>query len=95
MSAREFLPEELERLDIPAATTSLDGDTVVRNIARRYGITVEKLRGYDRRRPVPTIRREVFRQLRAIGWSYPRIGAFMGGRDHSTIVYALSGRRGR
>lgn len=92
MGDREFLPEELERLDVPAATTSLDGDTVVRNIARRYNISVEKLKGHDRRRPVPTIRREVFRQLRAMGWSYPRIGEYMGGRDHSTIQYALRGR---
>jgi hypothetical protein len=36
---------------------------------------------------------ELYRALRAQGWSYPKIARFTG-RDHSTVVQALRGRRG-
>lgn len=40
-----------------------------------------------KRRPIPEARREVFRELRRLGWSTPRIGRLCG-VDHSSVVRA-------
>jgi chromosomal replication initiator protein len=55
-----------------------------------FGWTVEDLCGKSRRRPLVTARQigmYVFREL--TGYSYPRIADAFGGRDHTTVMYAV------
>jgi len=58
--------------------------------ARMFGWTVEDLCGKSRRRPLVTARQigmYVFREL--TDYSYPRIAEQFGGRDHTTVMYAV------
>jgi chromosomal replication initiation ATPase DnaA len=62
---------------------------LVGGIARKHGVSVEDIRGPDRHRTVMLARCEA---IRAIGkarpnWSYPEIGRFFGGRDHTSIMH--------
>lgn len=66
---------------------SLMGD-IVGPIARSHGVSVEALRGPSRLRHIVVARHEAMAALRATGrYSYPRIGKFFGGRDHTTVIY--------
>ena len=55
-----------------------------------FGWTVDDLCGKSRRRPLVAARQTgmyVFRELTA--YSYPRIAEEFGGRDHTTVMYAV------
>ena len=66
---------------------------IIAAAAERRGIEVETLRGPRRTRPLVAARREAIRELRArTDLTYGAIGALLGGRDHTTILYALQGR---
>lgn len=58
-------------------------------IARCWHITLHDMI-HSLRRPAPSARQAFYRYLRDLGWSYPRIGAFVG-RDHTTILAACRG----
>lgn len=60
-------------------------------IARKHGITLEKLKSKSRLAACVEARRDAYRMLHAApyNWSTPRIGAYFG-RDHSTVVYAIA-----
>lgn len=56
-----------------------------------FGFTIEELTGPNRRRPLVTARQismYVFREL--TDFSYPAIGREFGGRDHATVIHAVS-----
>ncbi len=58
--------------------------------AKMFGWTIEDLCGKSRRRPLVTARQigmYVFREL--TDYSYPRIAEQFGGRDHTTVMYAV------
>jgi chromosomal replication initiation ATPase DnaA len=57
--------------------------------ANRYGIPTSLLRGPSRESWLVDIRKEVARDMRAAGFSFPIIGAAFGGRHHSTVMYWL------
>jgi chromosomal replication initiation ATPase DnaA len=57
-------------------------------VARAYGLTVEQLMSRRRMRPLPDARHQLWRLLRARGWSFPRIARFAN-VDHSTVIYGL------
>lgn len=66
---------------------------IATDVAERHGLTVEDLRGDERRQGVSRPRQEAMWMMRQVKWadgtnrySYPRIGRFLGGRDHSTII---------
>jgi hypothetical protein len=65
---------------------------IARNIAHAYGISVDAMMGSRRLRHLADARRELYLHLRAQGWSFPAIGKFCGGRDHTTVMAALKGR---
>lgn len=55
-----------------------------------FGFTVDEICGSSRRRPLVTARQVsmyVFRELTDL--SYPAIGGEFGGRDHTTVIYAV------
>jgi hypothetical protein len=60
-------------------------------VADANGTTVQALLGRRRAPRLVTARRELYRKLRAWGWTYEAIGGFVGERDHATVMYALRG----
>lgn len=64
---------------------------VVAAIAKRYGVTHNDIMGPSRKAKIVAARFEAIvtvAQLRPM-WSLPRIGLFLGGRDHTTILHCI------
>ena len=91
----EPLDEELARRvladlfagDQPKAITP---KLILDSTANHFGFTVEELCGTSRRRPLVTARQigmYAFRDL--TDFSYPAIAREFGGRDHTTVIYAV------
>ena len=59
-------------------------------VAEQFGFTHGELIGSGREKSLVEARAVIVRVLRSRGWSYPRIGKLLGGRDHSTIISADS-----
>lgn len=72
-----------------APTLPLSGNRVLRRAAERNGFIVSQLTGECRKRPLVRCRWAVMRALTEKGWSSPRIGRLLGGRDHTTILHGL------
>ena len=63
-------------------------DVVAQRVCERYGVTFDAVAGWARTKHVATARRAVVQALRArTAMSTPEIGAFLGGRDHTTILH--------
>src|SRR5262249_45510796 len=63
---------------------------ILEETAKMFGWTIDDLCGKSRRRPLVTARQismYVFREL--TDYSYPRIAEAFGGRDHTTVMYAV------
>ncbi|AIT81239.1 helix-turn-helix domain-containing protein [Novosphingobium pentaromativorans] len=54
-----------------------------------FGITVGEIIGKSRKRDIVRVRQLTATVLRARRNSYPQIGRFMGGRDHSTAIHSV------
>lgn len=56
----------------------------------RYEITLADVRGPSRLAPIVACRADCMRRIRHVrGWSYPVIGKWFGGRDHSTAMHHI------
>lgn len=65
-------------------------DRIIDEVARTYGVTTEDIRGQRRNNQISNARQTAMYVVREItGMSQSDIGAEFGGRDHSTVVYAL------
>jgi chromosomal replication initiator protein len=63
-------------------------DEVVRKVADVFGVTVERMLGRDRSREVALPRQIAMFLMREVAnISLPQIGAALGGRDHTTVMY--------
>ena len=65
-------------------------DTILDATSTLFGFPVDEIRGASRRRPLVIARQismYVFRQLTEM--SYPAIAREFGGRDHTTVIYAV------
>lgn len=63
---------------------------ILGEVAEKHGLQVGELVGRSRFVPIPAARFEAFYRLRAeMKWSLPRIGKFMGGRDHTTVMHGI------
>lgn len=61
------------------------------NTLNATSITFADLCGNERKRPYVYARRDAMRRLREVrGWSYPRIGQYFGGKDHTTVMHNLA-----
>ncbi len=68
----------------------IEARQVVDLVARRYNLTTEKLLGRDRSREVALPRQIAMYLLREVAnFSLPQIGEALGGRDHTTVMYAI------
>ncbi len=75
----DFLPQSVE----------LQPDDVMEAVSRAFGVSNERLIGRERTREVALPRQIVMYLLREEGGiSLPQIGEMVGGRDHTTVIYA-------
>jgi hypothetical protein len=79
-SEPEFIPEPT---DSPATVPE-----IITAIARALGIAPEEMAGRRRHRPIVRARQTCAYVLWSRGNSYPQVGRWLGGRDHSTIIHA-------
>jgi hypothetical protein len=68
----------------------LTGAELIQAVADAFDISYGELIGEGRSRYFVEARVVVVMVLRERGWSFPRIGRLIGGRDHSTIIHAHS-----
>jgi chromosomal replication initiator protein len=62
---------------------------VIRTVSDVFGVTVERILGRDRSREVVLPRQIAMYLLREVAnTSLPQIGEALGGRDHTTVMYA-------
>jgi chromosomal replication initiator protein len=74
----------------PARPRVITPELILEETAKMFGWTVGDLCGKSRRRPLVTARQigmYVFREM--TDYSYPRIAEQFGGRDHTTVMYAV------
>lgn len=62
---------------------------LTKKIAARYGVTVDLLRGRDTKRVATVPRQALMLELSEAGFSTTKIGLFLGGRDHATVMFGL------
>lgn len=69
---------------------------VLADVAEKHGLSVQQLRGKTRKRNIAWARQEAMWRIRQIKnddgtprYSLPQIGAYCGGRDHTTVIHAL------
>lgn len=68
---------------------TLTGQNILEAVAAYFEVTAEQLRSPSRSRNLSRARQVAVYLLRErLGWPLERIGAELGGRDHSTILYA-------
>lgn len=86
-------------MSIPVPDDMMD---IARAVAARRCVTVDQLRGPSHREPLVHYRHELMWELRQAcltngsrRFSFPRIGLFMGGRDHTTIIHGVRAHQQR
>lgn len=63
--------------------------SILADVAHRTGYSIGELKGPLLHKGLARARQEaMWLMVKAGKWSYPQIGLFMGGRDHSTVWYA-------
>jgi len=68
----------------------ITAELILDETAKMFGWTVEDLCGKSRRRPLVTARQIGMYVMRNLtDFSYPRIAEAFGGRDHTTVMYAV------
>jgi chromosomal replication initiator protein len=81
---------EVALADLLPQRGDVEPDKVMDLVARKFNLTVEKLLGRDRSRNVALPRQIAMYLLREeANYSFPQIGEALGGRDHTTVMYAI------
>jgi chromosomal replication initiator protein len=76
-------------VDMLPRRNEVQPDDVVRVVAEVYGVTVDRILGRDRSREVAFPRQIAMYLIREeSNISLPQIGEVIGGRDHTTVLYA-------
>jgi len=74
----------------------ITSDLILDETAKQFGWTIEDLCGKSRRRPLVNARQIGMYVMRELtDFSYPRIAEVFGGRDHTTVMYAVDKIRGQ
>ena len=88
------LPLDAKLVDVALADllpkpSSIEPGQIMSEVAGAFGVTVENLLGADRRQAVVLPRQIAMYLLREEAkYSLPKIGEALGGRDHTTVMYA-------
>jgi chromosomal replication initiator protein len=88
--SEEIAQKVLADLLPPTTPRVVTPELILDETAKMFGWTVEDICGKSRRRPLVTARQTgmyVMRELTDL--SYPRIAEAFGGRDHTTVMYAV------
>jgi chromosomal replication initiator protein len=81
---------EVALSDLLPQRRDLTPDQVVALVADKFKVTVEQLLGRDRSREIALPRQVAMYLLRReVNISLPQIGETLGGRDHTTVMYAI------
>jgi len=81
-------------LVVPSRTATRQ--EIAQEVARRYGVSLEALRGPLRTKAFTVPRQEaMWRMVKANRWSTPQIGDYFGGRDHTTVLHACKAHEKR
>lgn len=81
-------------IPVPGAQEFRGGELsrIAQEVSARTGVSVQQLRGPQRARAVARARWEVMYLAYDTGrFSLPQIGAFLGGRDHTTVMHGCRG----
>ncbi len=82
---------EVALADLLPQHSDIRPERIVDLVARSYNLTTEKLLGRDRSRAVALPRQVAMYLLREeVNASLPQIGEVLGGRDHTTVMYAIA-----
>lgn len=74
----------------PAPVPKPSMKVIAAEIADKYGLTLADLQGPETRREISRPRQEAMARIYATGFfSYPQVGRFFGGRDHTTVLFAV------
>jgi len=66
----------------------LTADQIIEAVARHFGVEITALQGHSRSRAIARPRQVAMYLIREeTGESLPKIGAMLGGRDHTTVLY--------
>lgn len=75
--------------DLLPRRNEVQADDVIRVVSDVFGVTVDRILGRDRSREVALPRQVAMYLLREVAnTSLPQIGEALGGRDHTTVMYA-------
>jgi len=78
-------------VDLLPQRTSVEPSQVLSAVANAFGITKDRLLSRDRSREIAMPRQIAMYLMREVGnISLPQIGREIGGRDHTTVMYACS-----
>jgi chromosomal replication initiation ATPase DnaA len=70
--------------------------TILLAVAIRHGLTIEELTGPGQFREVAWPRQEAMWLMYKTGrYSLPQIGRYLGGRDHTTVLYGIRRHQAR
>ncbi len=75
--------------DLLPKPSTIAPEEVMSQVADAFGVTVQNMLGVDRRQEIVLPRQVAMYLLREeANYSLPKIGEAMGGRDHTTVMYA-------
>lgn len=75
---------------VPVFGREITAARIIVDVAARHGIAVEDLKGSNRARKYSNPRQEAYYELRLhLNWSLPRIGRYVGGRDHRSALHGI------
>ncbi len=81
----------LKRLLSPKANKVITPDVIIDEVASYYGITIADIKGTKRSNKISNPRQLTMYLLRELtDITLANIGEFLGGKDHSTVMYGLT-----
>lgn len=85
-----------EWLSTPRPDQDIPVRDIIGSVAWLHGLTTAELRSERRSKPVVIARQEaMWLAKRYTSYSLPRIGAAMGGRDHTTVLHGVRRHQAR